>query len=447
MPLSTSVTSAARPNRRHEWRRHEDKRLIQRERELEASRRICEALFQHTDVDKIVEMALRATLDVLDAGGGSVLLADLNAGQLVFRYSIGDRPVPKGTTMPMNQGIAGLVFRSGKSEIVADARQDSRHYRQVDDMTGFESHDMIVFPLKRWEGEPIGVFEVLNKRGGRLGEDALPILTIVSAFTATAIEQARLFQEARLAEVARLMGDISHDIKNMLMPITCGAGLLRTEFEELFAALSKLGPVSEGTDASREMCAEVIGLLLDGARRINDRVKEMADCVKGLSARPVFAPCCLANVVELVLKSLRFLAEDRKITLTTKGLDTLPTILADERRLYNAMYNLINNAIAEVSPGGSVNIHGRQGADPGIVLLSVADTGRGMDPEVRESLFTSSTISRKAGGTGLGTKIVKDVVDSHGGHIAVESKIGVGTTFLITLPVQPPGASADRAIP
>lgn len=444
MSLSTSVTSAARPNRRHDWRRHEDKRLIQRERELEASRRICEALFQHTEVDKIVEMALRTTLDVLEAGGGSVLLADLNAGHLVFRYSIGDKPVPKGTTMPVNQGIAGLVFRSGKPEIVADARLDSRHYKQVDDMTGFESHDMIVFPLKRWEGEPIGVLEVLNKRGGRLGEDALPILTIVSAFTATAIEQARLFQEARLAEVARLMGDISHDIKNLLMPITCGAGLLRTEFEEMFTILSKLDP--EKTDASRKMCGEVISMLLDDARRINDRVKEMADCVKGRSARPVFTPCCLGNVVEIVFKSLRFLAESRKITLTAKGLDGLPTILADERRLYNALYNLVNNAIAEVSPGGSVNIHGQQETDPGTILLSVADTGRGMDPEVRESLFTSSAISRKAGGTGLGTKIVKDVVDAHGGHIAVESKVGVGTTFLITLPVQPPGASANRAI-
>ena len=441
--FTTPVSSAARPNRRHDWRRHEDKRLIQRERELEASRRICEALFQHTDVDKIVEMALRATLDVLDAGGGSVLLADLKAGQLVFRYSIGDKPVPQGTTMPVNRGIAGLVFQSGKPEIVADARSDSRHYKEVDDITGFESHDMVVFPLKRWEGEPIGVFEVLNKRGGRLGEDTLPILTIMSAFTATAIEQARLYQDARLAEVARLMGDISHDIKNLLMPITCGAGLLQTEFEELFAILSKTDP--EKTGVSRELCGEVIGILLDDARRINDRVKEMADCVKGRSAKPVFAPCSLADVVETVFKSLRFLAESRKITLTAKGLDILPTILADERRVYNALYNLINNAIAEVSPGGSVNVHGRHETDRDTILLSVADTGRGMDPEVRESLFTATAISRKAGGTGLGTKIVKDVVDAHGGHIAVESKVGVGTTFLITLPVRPPGASANRA--
>jgi len=73
-------------------------------------------------------------------------------------------------------------------------------------------------------------------------------------------------------------------------------------------------------------------------------------------------------------------------------------------------------------------------------VLTVADTGRGMPPEVRDSLFTSGTISRKPGGTGLGTGIVKDVVDVHGGQIAVESKEGGGTTFVIRLPMHPPGS-------
>ena len=71
-------------------------------------------------------------------------------------------------------------------------------------------------------------------------------------------------------------------------------------------------------------------------------------------------------------------------------------------------------------------------------MLSVEDTGRGMPPEVRESLFTPRAISRKAGGTGLGTKIVKDVIDVHGGRITVDSEEGVGTTVHIRLPIKPP---------
>ena len=74
------------------------------------------------------------------------------------------------------------------------------------------------------------------------------------------------------------------------------------------------------------------------------------------------------------------------------------------------------------------------------VVLSVIDTGKGMSPEVRDSLFTYQAVSRKIGGTGLGTKIVKDVVDAHGGTIRVESTQGVGTTFHITLSVDGPAS-------
>jgi signal transduction histidine kinase len=113
----------------------------------------------------------------------------------------------------------------------------------------------------------------------------------------------------------------------------------------------------------------------------------------------------------------------------------LPPIMADDGRLYNAFYNLINNAIPETAPGGSITVRGQLEGEDG-VLLEVADTGRGMPPEVLNSLFTARAISRKPGGTGLGTKIIKDVVSAHNGQITVESEEGVGTAFYIHLPIQ-----------
>jgi signal transduction histidine kinase len=115
----------------------------------------------------------------------------------------------------------------------------------------------------------------------------------------------------------------------------------------------------------------------------------------------------------------------------------LPIIQADERRLYNAFYNLVNNAISEVPAGGMVTVRGLVDDTTGDVIMSVADTGRGMPPEVRDSLFMSRIFSRKVGGTGLGMKIIKDVVDAHKGRITVESKEGVGTTFYLRLPLNP----------
>lgn len=76
----------------------------------------------------------------------------------------------------------------------------------------------------------------------------------------------------------------------------------------------------------------------------------------------------------------------------------------------------------------------------------MTDTGRGMPPEIRDSLFSARAVSRKAGGTGLGTKIVKDVVEAHKGQITVESEIGVGTTFHIRLPLDPAKAQAQKPV-
>jgi signal transduction histidine kinase len=59
-----------------------------------------------------------------------------------------------------------------------------------------------------------------------------------------------------------------------------------------------------------------------------------------------------------------------------------------------------------------------------------------MPPEIRDSLFTARAVSRKPGGTGLGSKIIKDVISAHHGTITVESKEGEGTTFFIRLPIQ-----------
>ena len=67
----------------------------------------------------------------------------------------------------------------------------------------------------------------------------------------------------------------------------------------------------------------------------------------------------------------------------------------------------------------------------------MADRGRGMPPEIRDRLFSAKAVSTKKGGTGLGSKIVKDVVDAHKGKIWVESEPGVGTTFHLRFPLDP----------
>jgi len=409
--------------------------LLHYKTQLEAVERISQALFQSIDLDELVETTLRIALEEMGAEAGSILLADPEKAELIFQYSIGDKPVPRGTAIPWDKGISGSVFQSGEPRITSQASQDTSHLHQIDQTTGFVTRDMITVPLRRWRGEPIGVLNVLNKRAGPLTNHDLGLLTIISAFAALAIQQAKQFQDAKKAEMVTLLGDVGHDMKNLLTPVCTGMELLRAEVTELFGGMSST-ELSE-KKVSKELCDEAGEMAQNGIRRLHDRVKEMADCVKGLSAPPNFARCSVGLVILEVFQTLQVLAREKQIALRTDGLESLPEFHADERRLYNAFYNLTNNAIPETPRGGSITVRGHLDQDTGGIALAVADTGRGMPPEIRDRLFSAKAMSTKKGGTGLGTKIVKDVVDAHKGKIWVESEPGVGTTFHLRFPLDP----------
>lgn len=429
---------SARPptsERRRLHRRTEDFRLLQRDKELEAAQRTCQALFQHHRVDELVEQVLWTALEAVNAEAGSILLADHDHRRLVFQYVVGQKSERlQGTSFPWHQGIAGSVFLSGEAAVIQDVKQDPRHFADVDLLTGYTTHDMITVPLKKWEGAPIGVLNVLNKRDGVLDMNDLAHLTIIGAVAAVAIQQARLFEEAKLAELGRLLGDIGHDLKNLLQPLVMGLEVLKEEITDIVRSAP-----TEKAKQSEALCQDEFNLVEETCARIQDRVKQIADCVKGLTSAPKFAPCRLSDVVETVFRTLRVVADEKGLMLRAEGLDSLPEILADECRLFNAFYNLVNNAIAEVPSGGRISIHAQEESDPRFVRVAVSDTGRGMPPEVVQSLFSSRAISRKPGGTGLGTKIVKDVVDAHRGEVTVQSRVGKGTVFSLKLPRNPGG--------
>jgi signal transduction histidine kinase len=253
--------------------------------------------------------------------------------------------------------------------------------------------------------------------------------------------EARLEQEAKLAEVARSLGDMSHEVKNLLMPIVTGTDLLQDELKDIFAMIPKENAAK--LLASEQQCEEIGELLLRAVNRLHERVQEIADCVKNLSSPPAFAPCQIAAVVDGVVKTLSLLAAGKGISLRLENLADLPSIEADERRMFNVFYNLINNALSEVPPGGSITIRGEGVTDKGMLDISVRDTGPGMLPEIRDRLFTDQAVSRKVGGTGLGTKIVKDVITAHGGQIRVESEPGQGAAFFLSLPIDQAARTAS----
>ena len=91
---------------------------------------------------------------------------------------------------------------------------------------------------------------------------------------------ADLLEEIKVAEVTRWLGDIGHDVKNMLMPVLTGVDLLREEVQEILGRLAAGGEEAQ-SEASRKVSDELIEMIVNNTRRIQDRVRELADAVKG----------------------------------------------------------------------------------------------------------------------------------------------------------------------
>ncbi|MFO0723569.1 MAG: GAF domain-containing sensor histidine kinase [Myxococcota bacterium] len=399
-------------------------------RELDAIARLSDALFSASDPEALIARALATAIEELSAESGSILIAAPERSTLVFRYSMGDQPVAAGTEIPWNQGIAGAVFQSGRARVISNVKLDPQHLGTIDERVGHATRDLASVPLKRFGGAAVGVINVLNKRSGTFDAEDLALLTVLGALTASALEGAQRYEEAKLAEVARAIGDIGHDLKNLLTPVLSSAGLLGEELESLFSR-----PDLAELELSRELCTEAIGLIQRTGERIHHRVKEISDCVKGRTAEPNFARCDLSAVARDVVATLGVLAKSRQIALTLEGWEAPIWTIADANRLYSALYNLVDNALPEVSPGGQVRlVRGEQGPDR--VEIAVIDDGRGMEPEVRDRLFTAGALSTKRGGSGLGTRIAHDAVLVHGGSISVQSAPGQGTQIRILLPLR-----------
>jgi signal transduction histidine kinase len=150
-------------------------------------------------------------------------------------------------------------------------------------------------------------------------------------------------------------------------------------------------------------------------------------------------------VVERVGTMLDPVAQRKGVILTIETADGLPTATVDGKQIYNAVYNLIFNAIDACDEGDAVAFRCRVEAsadcvDGHCIVMECEDSGPGIPEPVKAKLFTDEAVSTKPMGTGLGTRIVKDVVDAHGGAIEVESEVGAGTTIRFRIPTKP---SAD----
>jgi signal transduction histidine kinase len=153
----------------------------------------------------------------------------------------------------------------------------------------------------------------------------------------------------------------------------------------------------------------------------------------------------LVDVLEECVKRFAFRAEEAGIELEM-DVPTLPPVLGDEDRLTQVFTNLLDNAVKHTPSGGKVKVIAKE-VNQRRVEVTVTDTGSGIPPEDLPRIFErfyQVNKSRAGRGVGLGLAIAKEIIEAHGGSISVESVVGLGTKFTVSLPASRPTNHAQQ---
>jgi two-component system, NtrC family, sensor kinase len=225
----------------------------------------------------------------------------------------------------------------------------------------------------------------------------------------------------KLAAVGRLASGVVHEINNPLATISACAEALESR-------------VAEGAFADSPALAdlqEYLGLIRSEAFRCKSITNGLLDFSRTRAAQ--YVPLDVSEVISSAARLLAHQKRGEKIDIQVDAPNDLPPVLGDNGQLQQAVIALATNAVDAMPFGGILKISARAYEDR--VLIAVADNGIGIPsdnlPKIFEPFFTTKEVGR---GTGLGLAVCYGILTEHGGSLDVQSTVGVGTTFTISLP-------------
>jgi len=350
-----------------------------------------------------------------------------------------------GVRMARGRGVAGWVTEHGQPVIVPDVYTDQRFFPGIDEHSGFTTRSILCVPLQT-KGHTIGAIEVMNKGNGTFNQDDQELLQALAAPAATAIENAQLYaektktierlaqtqsqlvQSAKLAAVGELAAGIAHEINN---PLTSILGLTSLLLES-----------PPGTTIDGE-ARDDLDMVNREAQRARDIVRGLLDFAR--TGSPKRQAADMNQLIEDAIFLVYTKSVSYKIDLE-KSLSELPPLYLDINQVKQIVVNLLNNGVQAMLEDNNqgrpaklmIATRANPNSQPPTITLTVSDTGPGIAPEHLDKIFDPFFTTKEVGqGTGLGLSISYSIIEQHGGAITVDSTPGQGTSFTVTLPVEP----------
>ncbi len=384
------------------------------------------------DLQRVLETLLENAVRICGAKHGMIFRYDGECCRAAAAYNTPPGSLELWKRSPIRAGRGTTVGRALLErrpvqipDVQADPEYDSPEAQKL---TGLRT--VLAVPLLR-EGVPLGTIGLWKTEVAPFTDKQIDLLTTFADQAVIAIENVRLFDETRdksrqLAEASQhksqFLANMSHELRT---PLNAILGYTELIIDGVYGVPpEKMGDVLKRIESNGKHLLGLINAVLELSKiEANQLVLELADY-------------SLKDLVQAVCTVVEPLAADKKIALKTEVSTDLPPGRGDERRLTQVLLNLVGNAI-KFTDAGEVVVEAS--ATSGAFNLSVRDTGPGISPAVQAKLFQEfqqGDHSIKKGGTGLGLAISKRIIEMHGGRIWVESVVGEGSTFFVTVPVE-----------
>lgn len=225
-----------------------------------------------------------------------------------------------------------------------------------------------------------------------------------------------VLESERLTMVGRFARTIVHDFKNPLTIINLACELAVTD---------------STTPEARQKAQARIRRQVD---RLTNMTNELLEFTRGSQSPLLLAPTDYSAYVQQLLDDISTEVSERSVSIECANPPPEVRIPIDPRRLQHVFYNLINNAVDEMPQGGKIVL--RFQTNPNELVTEIEDSGKGIAPEIADSLFEPFVTYGKPQGTGLGLSICKRIIEDHRGRIEARSVPGHGAIFCFTLPLK-----------
>ncbi len=422
----------------------------------EASR----AILDGQEPQRLPELIVRLAMQAMQADDASLMLPDSD-GRLYIAHSHSLSPeIRAEVRLHLSEGVAGRVAAIGEPALLPNGIAEDPRFSDLTSTGPIRSS--IVYPLLAGK-RVIGVLSInrfSNRRPFRKPD--LERAAILASQILLALENARLIRQVvsseRLASVGLLATSVAHEINNPVASVLANHSLL----EDQLSAFGRLGTLFDsgadgpslrrtwetlGGTAFLGELQKVVGDLGAGATRIADIVRDLRSLARRDESKPM-----MFDLNEPIRSALRITGAElrhRAVVRTDLGFDV--EVLGSPGRLSQVFVNLLVNAtqaFAETGNGRPREIVIRSERKGTQVVASVSDNGPGIRPEHLARIFeTFFTTKGATVGTGLGLSISREIAQSHGGDLRVESAFGHGATFILTLPFAFAGTIAPEAGP